>query len=112
MVRKIVFALCIALFCSACSSEVKRLKETEYLRTQPGKPLVYPGDVDRPAQEKTYVIPESPKAPEQKPAEAPELLVLPPRLAGVDVSEDPADDGQEKPAEQAGDEVEGFIDTQ
>jgi hypothetical protein len=119
MVKKIVFGLCI-LFCTACTSEIARQKASEYLRTEPGKPVTYPADVDKPAQEKTYVIPELPRLnPQQKAAaEAPELLVVlvvPPKLAGVDVSKDDEDEDEKKKAEDKAEEVEpaedegGFI---
>jgi uncharacterized lipoprotein len=113
MVKKIFFGLCI-LFCTACTSEIVRQKASEYLRTEPGKPVTYPAGVDKPVQEKTYAIPELPKLnPQQKAAaEAPESLVVPPKLAGVDVSKD---EDEEKKAEDKAKEVEpaedegGFI---
>lgn len=114
MVKKIVFALCVLLLGASCGSEIRQLKETEYLRTHPGKPLVYPQDVDRPEQEKTYVIPQLPKDQAQTSSEAPELLVLPPRLAGVDLSEDPEDKEKKKPEDEEGEGGsldEGFIGT-
>jgi uncharacterized lipoprotein len=112
MVKKILFGLCI-LFCTACTSEIARQKAGEYLRTEPGEPVTYPAGVDQPVQEKTYAIPELAKPnPQQKAAaEAPESLVVPPKLAGVDFSED-----EEKKAEDKAEEVEpvedegGFID--
>ena len=114
MVKKLAFVICIVLLGTACGSEVRRLKQTEYLRTHPGKPLTYPQGVDRPEQEKTYVIPELPKAPAQTSSEAPELMVLPPRLAGVDLSEDSEDEKKEKSGDKTGEDVpldEGFIET-
>jgi uncharacterized lipoprotein len=116
MVKKIFFGLCI-LFCTACTSEIARQKASEYLSTHPGKPVTYPAGLDRPAQEKTYVIPELAKPnPQQKAAtKAPESLVIPPKLAGVDISED-EDEDEEKKAEDKAEEVEpqedegGFID--
>lgn len=112
MVKKIAFACCLSLlFTAACSSEIKRQKETEYLRTQPGKPLVYPEGLDRPVQEKTFVIPELSKA-EQPASQPPELLALPPRLPGVDVSEDEEDEEQSGNAESEGKSLdEGFLGT-
>ena len=115
MVKKIFFGLCI-LCCTACTSEIARLKATEYLRTNPGKTVTYPAGIDQPVQEKTYVIPELAKPnPQQKAAvKAPESLIIPPKLAGVDISEDEED--EEKKAEDKAEEVEpvedegGFID--
>jgi uncharacterized lipoprotein len=118
MLNKILFGFCLSLLCVACTSEITRLKETEYLRTHPTKPVAYPAGVDQPAQEKTYVIPELPKpSPEQTTAaEAPELLVLPPKLAGVDTSEDAEGEEtkkseEEEAAELEKEEEEGFLDT-
>jgi hypothetical protein len=115
MVKKIFFGLYI-LFCAACTSEIVRQKASEYLHTHPGKPVTYPAGLDQPAQEKTYVIPELAKPnPQQKEAaKAPESLVIPPKLAGVDVSVD--EDEEEKQAEDKAEEAEpqedegGFID--
>lgn len=102
IVKKAFFGLCILLFCVACTSEITRLKQTEYLRTQPAKALVYPEGVAKPLQEKTYVIPELPKAAQERTEpESPELLALPPRLAGVDISEDEDDEGDKEPQDQA-----------
>lgn len=112
MVKKIAFACCLSLlFATACSSEIKRQKETEYLRTQPGKPLVYPEGLDRPAQEKTFVIPELSKASPQPGSQPPELLALPPRLSGVDVA---ADEEEEASGDATGEGKsldEGFLGT-
>lgn len=114
MVKKIAFVCCLSLVvAAACSSEVRQRKETEYLRTQPGKPLVYPGDLDRPVQEKTFVIPELTGS--QPASQPPELLALPPRLSGVDVSEDDEDEQAEDSGDEATGEVkpgdDGFIAT-
>ena len=100
MVKKIVFVLCMSLLAISCGSEIRRLKETEYLRTQTSKPVVYPEGLDRPAQEKTFVIPALPQGAQT--SEAPELLVLPPRLAGVDTSEDDEDAKKSEDKEQGG----------
>jgi hypothetical protein len=112
MVKKIFFGLCI-LFCIACTSEIARVKGSEYLRTEPGKPVTYPAGVDRPAQEKTYLIPElaKPNAQQKEAAKAPELLILPPKLAGVDISEDKDEDEEKKDKEEADEEDDegGFI---
>lgn len=108
MVKKTVFALCVSLLVVSCGSEVRRLKETEYLRTQTGKPLVYPQGLDHPAQEKTFVIPDLSK--QAQTSKEPELLVVPPRLAGVDMSEDKDDEkksGDKEKESKPGDE--GFI---
>jgi uncharacterized lipoprotein len=100
MVKKTVLVLCVLLSCVACGSEIKRLKETEYLRTQPGKPVVYPEDIDSPAQEKIYVVPELPGS-ERAASETPELLVLPPRLVGVDLAEDEEDEAGDESGDGA-----------
>lgn len=106
MVKKVLFSLCITLFFTACASEITRLKQTEYLRTHPGKPVVYPGDVDQPMQEKSYAIPELPKSSAQASSEPPELLALPPRLAGVDISKDEEDEEENEEGQQVEDEPE------
>jgi uncharacterized lipoprotein len=115
MVKKIALACCLPLFFAACASEVKRLKETEYLRTQPGKPLVYPDGLDRPTQEKTYVIPELPKTSSQAATQPPELLALPPRLSGVELAGDDSDEQEQSGDSGTGSEGksvdEGFIGT-
>ncbi|HEX5056118.1 MAG TPA: hypothetical protein VFX02_06435 [Gammaproteobacteria bacterium] len=107
MIKKTVFALCMSLVVVACGSEVRRLKETEYLRTQTGKPVVYPEGLGRPTEEKTFIIPDLPKGTQA--SEAPELLALPPRLAGVDLSED--EDDEKKPEDKEGGKPgdEGFL---
>jgi hypothetical protein len=105
MVKKILLGSCILLSCAACTSEVTRLKETEYLRTHSTKAVVYPEDVDKPAQEKSYQIPES-SAKSAAEAEAPELLALPPRLVGVDISDDEEDEESKESEDQAGETLE------
>jgi uncharacterized lipoprotein len=111
MLNKILSGLCVLLVCTACASEAKRLKETEYLRTHPTKPVAYPADVDKPGQEKSYVVPELQKG--VKPvteADSPELLALPPRLAGVDLSEDKEEEKAKKPEEPVPEqEDDGFL---
>lgn len=113
MVNKSVYVLCISLVCAACGpSEVRLLKESEYLRTQTAKPLVYPDDVDRPEQEKTYLIPDLPKSQAKTAAQSPESLILPPLLAGVDLSEEAEDGKSGEPEEEAGSSLDdGFIET-
>ncbi|HEY3488144.1 MAG TPA: hypothetical protein VGL10_08760 [Gammaproteobacteria bacterium] len=117
MIKNFYCVLGILLGSAACSSDVARLKATEYLRTQPGKPVTYPAGVDKPQQEKSYVIPELPKSAVKTESQPPELLEMPPRLSGVDVTpdedEDEEDDEDKDEQETAGGEAgdTGFIET-
>jgi uncharacterized lipoprotein len=113
MLKKTLFVFCLSLLCVACGSETKRLKDTQYLRTHPAKPVVYPEAVDKPAQERSYVVPELPKT--VKPvteADSPELLALPPRLAGVDLSEDKESEQNKKTEEPVPQEDDGFLEVE